>query len=86
MQQARESGDLAPAGSQSDAVVPVTVGTVVWAIALIVVFLLRGRLEAHGAGWWVWVCVTGFVLGVFGCWWVRRRRAILARSKPDEHG
>jgi H+/Cl- antiporter ClcA len=83
MQQARDPGSLRSAGSQSDAVVPVTVGTVAWAIALIIVFLLRGRLDANGSGWWVWVCVTGFGLGLFGCWWVRRRRAILSRAKPD---
>jgi hypothetical protein len=62
---------------QTDAVVPVTVGTVLWGIALVVTFALRGRLADADAQWWVWTCATGFVLGLFGCWWVRRRRARL---------
>ena len=66
-----------PKRDQTDAVVPVTVGTVVWGVALVVTFSLRDRLQAHGAGWWVWTCAVGFGLGLFGCWWVRRRRARL---------
>ena len=66
-----------PKRDQTDAVVPVTVGTVVWGVALILTFLLRDRLEAHSAGWWVWTCAVGFGLGLFGCWWVRRRRTRL---------
>jgi hypothetical protein len=66
-----------PKRDQTDAVVPVTVGTVVWGVALVVTFLLRDRLQAHSAGWWVWTCAVGFGLGLFGCWWVRRRRARL---------
>ncbi len=63
---------------QTDGVVPVTVGTVVWGVALVVTFALRDRLAESGSQWWVWTCATGFGLGLFGCWWVRRRRAHLA--------
>jgi hypothetical protein len=80
-----------PNRDQTDAVVPVTVGTVVWGVALVVTFLLRDRLDAHGTGWWVWTCAVGFGLGLFGCWWVRRRRARLealaaGSSTPRETG
>ncbi len=54
--------------------VPATVGTAVWGVALVVTFLLRGRLAESGAQWWVWTCAAGFGLGLIGCWWVRRRR------------
>jgi len=67
-----------PKQDQTDAVVPVTVGTVVWGVALVVTLLLRDRLAEHGTQWWVWTCAVGFGLGLFGCWWVRRRRARLA--------
>jgi hypothetical protein len=66
----------------ADAVLPVTVGTVAWAVALVVLLLLRDRLRAAGDGWWIWVCVTGLALGVLGSAWVRRRRATHRRSAP----
>jgi hypothetical protein len=75
-----------PKQDQTDAVVPVTVGTVVWGVALVVTFLLRERLADHGAEWWVWTCAVGFGLGLFGCWWVRRRRARLARRAGSAAG
>jgi len=65
---------LAPAGG-SDAVLPVTVGTAIWAVALLVATAMRDRLRAAGDGWWLWVCVTGLVLGLLGSVWVRRRRS-----------
>ena len=69
-----DPGGVAPVGG-SDAVLPVTVGTVAWAVALLVATLMRDRLRADGDGWWVWVCVTGLVLGLLGSVWVRRRRS-----------
>jgi Protein of unknown function (DUF2530) len=66
----------------TDAVVPVTVGTIAWAVALVVVLSLRGTLDAHDSGWWIWVCVTGLLLGLGGCWWVRRRRNRLNPVDP----
>ena len=72
--QDRRGRPLGPGGA--DAVLPVTVGTVAWAVALVVATLMRGRLRAAGDGWWIWVCVTGLVLGLLGSVWVRRRRAV----------
>ena len=67
-----------PSPQATDAVLPVTVGTVLWAVALVVLLALKGTLDAHDAGWWVWTAATGLGLGLFGCWWTRRRRALLA--------
>jgi hypothetical protein len=41
---------MADRRDQTDAVVPVTVGTVAWGIALVVTFLLRDRLAASLRG------------------------------------
>jgi Protein of unknown function (DUF2530) len=80
-------GDQADLSQQTDAVVPVTVGTVLWAVALVVMIAFRPRLVAAGSQWWVWTCATGLGLGLFGCWWVRRRRAALRRAVvPDAAG
>lgn len=63
------------------------VGAGAWAVAL-VVLLLIGLPEADR--WWLWVCVTGVVTGLFGVWYIprlQRSRAELiaghARSEPS---
>jgi len=61
-------------------VLPITVGTVAWAVALVVLLLIRDRLRQSGDGWWISVCATGLALGVLGSVWVRRRRAAYRRA------
>lgn len=56
-----------------------------WAIALIVLLILRDSLPAHER-WWVWTCVTGLGMGLFGLWYVPRlkhRRAALALRRAE---
>ena len=72
---AQDSADQAAGAEHTDAVVPVTVGTVLWAIAFVVLLPFRSRLKANGTDWWLWVCAAGFVLGILGSLWVRRRRS-----------
>ena len=50
---------------EMDERIPAGIGVVCWAVALIVLFLLRDRLP-HGHEWWIWTCVAGIVSGVFG--------------------
>ena len=45
--------------------------TIGWAVALIVLLIVRDRLPAS-ARWWIWVCVTGLAMGLFGLWYVPR--------------
>ncbi|MGI5325837.1 DUF2530 domain-containing protein [Actinomadura nitritigenes] len=47
-------------------------GTVAWAVAL-VVLLVAGT--PSGDRWWLWVCVTGIVTGLFGIWYIPRLQA-----------
>jgi hypothetical protein len=42
-----------------------------WAIALIVLLIVRGSLPA-GARWWIWTCAVGVAMGIFGFWYVPR--------------
>lgn len=51
----------------------VLAGIVAWAVALVVLLLLRDELRAHGTGWWIWTCVVAIGLGGFGLVYVRRR-------------
>ena len=63
-----------------------TVITAAWAVALVVVLIVRDSLPA-GQRWWVWTCVTGLVFGGFGMWYVphlQRRRAGTAARRAAQ--
>jgi hypothetical protein len=62
--------------------------TAAWAIALVVLVLLRAHL-APGDRWWIWTCATGLALGLFGLWYVpvlkrSRARAASRRAAPRQ--
>jgi hypothetical protein len=59
---------------ETDDVAIVTVGTVLWAVALAAALLLQDRLDDQGRDSWVWVAAAGLFLGVIGVRHVRRRR------------
>jgi Protein of unknown function (DUF2530) len=63
-----------------DGVTAVALGTIAWTVALVVLLLLRDQLAASGAQWWIWVAVTGALLGLPGLWYTSRRRAAYRRS------
>ena len=56
-----------------------------WALALIVLLIVRGSLPAD-ARWWVWTCVTGLAMGLFGLWYVPRLKRGRARSAARRSG
>jgi H+/Cl- antiporter ClcA len=41
------------------------VGAGVWAVALIIIVLARDHLP-RSSHWWIWACVAGVGLGLFG--------------------
>jgi hypothetical protein len=45
--------------------------TAAWAVAVIVLLMLRDHLPA-GDRWWLWTCVAGLGLGIFALWYVPR--------------
>ncbi|WP_459802460.1 DUF2530 domain-containing protein [Herbidospora sp. RD11066] len=53
----------------------ITVGIVLWAIALIVLLVVR-----PDQSWYPWTCVAGIGMGFFGLWFVRRRDQKIRRS------
>jgi hypothetical protein len=60
--------------------------TVGWAIALVVVLILRSSLPGNER-WWVWTCVAGLAMGLFGLWYVprlKRSRAKTAERRAAE--
>jgi hypothetical protein len=59
-----------------DGVGAITYGTVAWAVGVVLCLVFRSRLAESGREWWLWVCVTGALLGVAGLVFVRRRAAV----------
>ena len=57
-----------------DGVRTVEVGTALWMIAFIALLPFDGRLEESGNEWWLWTCLAGVGLGLFGLEYCRRRR------------
>lgn len=53
--------------------------TAAWAVAFIVLLIVRSSLPA-GSRWWVWTCLTGFGMGLFGLWYVPRLKRGRARA------
>lgn len=52
-----------------------------WAIALVVLLIIGGRLRAD-VRWWTWTCVAGLVLGLFALWYLPRIKR--ARTGPAD--
>jgi H+/Cl- antiporter ClcA len=60
--------------------------TLGWAVALLVLLALRGRLPAS-EHWWIWTCVAGVGLGAFGLCYVpvlKRSRERAAKRRSDQ--
>jgi hypothetical protein len=62
----------------------VTIGTIAWAIALVVLLLARGWLADTGRTHWIWIAASGVVLGLLGYGYTTRRVKRLGLSKKSE--
>ena len=54
-------------------------GTAGWALALVVLLILRDRMPAADR-WWLWTCATGLAMGLFALWYVPRFKRARARA------
>ncbi len=71
-----ETSAVEVASLDVDGVNAVAIGTVLWAVALVVTLMWHPSLVESGNAWITWVCVSGLVLGVMGLPYVIRRRAV----------
>src|ERR1700722_4533559 len=69
----------APPPLEGNDLIIAAAGTIAWAIALIVLFLLRHQLPAS-SHWWIWTCLTGFGLGLFSLAYVPYFKPARARA------
>jgi Protein of unknown function (DUF2530) len=54
-------------------------GTAGWALALIVLVIVRGSLPSEDR-WWIWTCAAGLAMGLFALWYVPRFKRARARA------
>ncbi len=78
----RAEPPAAPPPLESDDARTVLVITVAWVLGLVVLLVLAVTDLAEVHGWWLGMCGYGILLGTFGVWHLRRRRAALAREQP----
>jgi hypothetical protein len=57
-----------------DGVRTIEVGVVLWLVGFLGLLPFYGRLQDSGNEWWLWTCLAGFGLGLFGLEYCRRRR------------
>jgi H+/Cl- antiporter ClcA len=71
--------------ADEDAILPVSIGTVVWLLVLVGLLIQRSTLEVNDTSWWIGVAVIGVVSGVGGVIFLRwRKRRRLRRSSTTE--
>lgn len=68
--------------SDADAILPVSIGTVVWTVLLVGLIVARPTLEENGTTWWIGAAAVGVVSGAGGVVFLRwrKQRAMRKRS------
>jgi len=61
--------------SDEDAILPVTLGTIAWLIALVGLLIRRSDLESADATWWIGAAAVGLASGLGGLVFLYWRRA-----------
>jgi hypothetical protein len=59
-----------------DGVRTIGVGAALWLVAFVLLLPFYGSLKDNDRVWWLWTCIAGFGLGMFGVAYCRRRRTI----------
>ncbi|WP_059006101.1 DUF2530 domain-containing protein [Streptomyces specialis] len=72
----------APEPLEGNVVATVLVGTLVWAALFVAQVPFYGWYADRGHEWWIWTCLVGVGLGLFGLWYARRRETAI-RSAAD---
>jgi hypothetical protein len=74
-----------PPPLEADDQLVIRVITAGWAVALVVLLVVRGSLPADQR-WWIWTCVCGVAFGLFAMWYVPRLKRGRARAAADRGG
>ena len=71
--------ELAPL--EVNGITAVTLGTIIWSVATLIMVLMRDQLEAAGRGNWIAIGFAGITLGLLGIRYTMRRAARIERNK-----
>ena len=74
-----QAAQPAPPPLEANDQVVIWAGTAGWAVALVVLLIVRDSLPA-GQRWWIWTCVCGVAFGLFASWYVPRLKRGRARA------
>ena len=74
-----------PPPLEADDRLVIWVGVAGWAVALVVLLIVRGSLPADQR-WWIWVCATGLAQGLFAAWYVPRLKRGRERAAARRAG
>ena len=77
----RPQKELAPL--EVNGITAVTLGTIIWSVATLIMVLMRNQLEEAGRGNWIAIGVAGIVLGLLGMRYTKRRAARIEKSKAN---
>lgn len=61
--------------ADADAILPISIGTVVWTVLLVGLILARATLDENGTTWWIGAAAVGVVSGVGGVIFLRWRKS-----------
>ncbi|MGK5531823.1 DUF2530 domain-containing protein [Streptomyces sp. URMC 129] len=75
----------APEPLEGNVVATVLTGTLVWAVLFVAQLPFYGWYADRGHEWWIWTCLAGTGLGLFGLWYARRREAAI-RARKERAG
>lgn len=64
-------------------VATVTGGTILWFVLFLAQLPFYGWFDDHGYLWWLWTCLAGAGLGLYGIWFVRKREAAIKRDAEN---
>ena len=73
--------------SDTDAILPVAIGTGVWLAALIALVVAKPTLDENGTAWWIGVAAVGALSGLLGLVFLRWRKGrARRRAEADATG
>jgi len=64
----------------------VLIGTVLYAIAAVILLPMHASLTNDGHGRWPWIAVSGVGLGLLGLYYLKRRDRAIARDAAAKGG